>query len=158
MNFIPETPTQKSVKAPFFEDSEKLKIAGRGTTKSLEALQSEIKQRLAELGAGGVNFHQGKFDDKPLRYGFQIYFNLNGIPGRIDAAALPMRSEAPKKKEQALAQALYFVRDWLDVELRTSMFRPGNVALLPYLIGANGKTVVEALVETHQLPMLVSGK
>jgi hypothetical protein len=155
VDFIPDSPKVQEPPVPYFEDSSKYGIAGHSTSKSIERLQDEIKQSLVQLDAGYVRFVSGLYGDKPKRYGFQVHFNLAGVPGRIDCAALPIRQETPAKKQQALCQALYFVRDWLDVESRTAVFRPGNIALIPYLIGQNGKTVAEALKESKQLPMLM---
>lgn len=158
VNFIPEAPQATVLKLPYFEDSREAGIEGRGTEKSLTALQNEIGGFIAQLGGSLVTWVPGKLDTQPKRYGYRINFNLGGISGRIDVAALPIRSETPNKKDRALAQALYFLRDWLGVEVRSAMFRPGSISLAPFLIGSSGLTVIEALVETHQLPMLGNGR
>lgn len=157
-NFIPDAPKGGVFDIPFYEQSKAVDIPGRRTDKSIAILQSEIVNLIAKLGGGLVTFQSGALDTRPKRYGYQIHFNLSGLPGRIDIAALPLQSETANKKDRALAQALYFARDWLSVEVHSAMFRPGAIALVPYLIGANGLTVTEALVESHQLPLLVSGR
>lgn len=153
VNFIPDNTPETEVVVPWFEDSQKEGIEGYATTKTPEALQSEIRGLMVRLNAYNVRFTSGVLDAKPKRYGYQIHFQLNGMPGRIDCAALPIKSETPARKQVAQAQALYFVRDWLAVEVRSTMFRPGAMTLLPYLIGENGKTVTEALIETYALPI-----
>lgn len=84
-------------------------------------------------------------------------FMIGGMAGRMEVAALPMKNEAPGKKEKALAQALYLVRNWLEGEAFSQVYRPGNVPLLPYLIGAGDVTVQEAVSKSGNLPMLKSG-
>ena len=60
------------------------------------------------------------------------------------------------KKDRALAQALFLVRNWLESEVFSSVYRPGAVALLPFLIGDNGETVTETMVHSGKLPILTS--
>jgi hypothetical protein len=150
--FIPDTPTMPESKVPFFEDITARDVPGRGVEKPIEFYQKRIEQLLLKLGGGFVAFIPGRYPGKPTRYGYQITFSLNGIPGRFDAAALPMRSETPKKKDRALAQALYLVGLWLEAEVYSQVYRPGSIPLIPYLIGAGGKTVTEELVERRVLP------
>ena len=150
--FIPDKPIDDTLEVPFFEDSSEQKIPGRGTEKSHEQLQSEIVDLMLKLGAGAARFAAGKFPTKPERYGWQITFSMNGVPGRIELAALPIRQETPSKKKQALAQALYLFRNYLEGEVWSAVYRPGAIALLPFLMGEGGKTVTEALMERNILP------
>ncbi len=46
------------------------------------------------------------------------------------------------------------VRNWLESEVFSMMYRPGAVPLIPFLIGAGNKTVTEALVESTNVPLL----
>lgn len=158
MNFIPENLKSSTVQVPYFEDVKASDIPGRGTEKSLQRLQDEASQMLMKLGAGGIYWVQGTFPGTPERFGFQIHFNYNGIPGRIDCAALPLRGSGKVKKDRALAQAVYLVRNWLEAEVYAHVYRPGAVPLVPYLLGEGGKTVTEALIESRALPMLGGGK
>jgi hypothetical protein len=139
---------------PYFEDSQKAKIAGRGTEKSIAQLQREIIDLLTRLGAHSITFVSGVYPAQTKRYGFQVLFVYGSLPGRIDCAALPMRSEAPKKKDRAQAQALYLLRLELEAQSNAWVYKPGAVPLVPYLIGAGNKTVTEALVETKSLPVM----
>lgn len=158
MDFIPETPTDNIGKVPFFEDSAAAGVAGRRTNKPIRGLQGEVIDALAKLGAGAVQFTPGAFTEGGLtRYGFRITFYLGAIPGRMEIAALPLRSETPSKKDRALAQALYLVRDSLRAMHDARYYHPGDIPLLPYLIGSNGRTVRETLVETLALPERAGG-
>ncbi len=157
MQFIPDlkTPVQS---VPFFEDSKQLEIPGRGTEKSIDRLQKEVTNILAKLAASNIPTGSGKADSVPTRYGFQIHFRFASGVGRIDCLALPIRREIPSKKREALAQALYLLRNKLEAEYYAVMYEPNGFPLIPYLIGANGKTVTEELISTGNLPMIGSGR
>jgi hypothetical protein len=157
VKFIPEPVTTAAPKVPFFEDSQDRKIPGRGTEKSAEKLQAEIRQLMLELDAGNIVFSPGQFEVAPgipQRHGWLITFSLNGLPGRMEIAALPMRHETPSVKDKALRQALYLVRNWLESEVFSAMYRPGAVPLIPFLIGVGDKTVTEMMLASGELPML----
>lgn len=152
--FIPDKVALQAQAVPWFEDQSEKKIPGRGTEKTLAQLQAEIMELMARLGAGGVVFMPGTHPGTPKRYGFQLHFNINGTGGRIDIAALPIKNETPAKKDRALAQALYLVRNWLEAEVFSSVYRPGAIALLPFLIGDKGLTVTEAMIQSGTMPLL----
>jgi hypothetical protein len=155
MSFIPDNPMPQSEAAlPFYEDAEELKIPGTHVTRALEDYQEAITGYLFQLGANRVKFIPGKHEGAQPRYGYQITFVMNGIPGRFDIAALPMRAPNPRKKNRALAQALYLAQEWLKAEVFSHIYRPGAIPLLPYLIGADDQTVTEALVKNRDLPLL----
>lgn len=156
MEFIPDL-RQPDQTVVFFEDSSRLEIPGRSTTKSISALQKEITKVLIELGAFGIFFTAGTYAGTPKRYGFAIYFKYANTTGRIDVAALPLRRETPAKKEGALTQALYLIRDKFQAQRNAMYYEPKGMPLMPYLIGATGQTVTEALVATGNLPLLGSG-
>lgn len=146
MPFVPSDERANDVlHVPFFEDSSKENIPGRGTEKSVKELQREAVNLLIKLGAGNVQFLQGYWDETG-RYGYQINFSVNRHPGRMEICALPLESETQHKRDRALAQALYFLRDWLSVEERTRLFRPGAFALLPFMVTETGETVSERFV------------
>lgn len=154
MTFIPEQPQTVNIPIPYFEDATGREIPGRHTDKRVSDLQAEVKANLIKLGASQVFFQAGKFEN---RYGYRIEFYLGGIPGRIDCAGLPMRSETDKKKDRVLAQALFLIRDWLQGEYNALIYRPGALPLLPYLVGQGGKTVSEELAATQHLALLPMG-
>ena len=153
--FIPEKPSVPAVKVPYFEDITAKDVPGRWVEKPILYYQKKIETVMAKLGAFRVVFTPGEFPGSPQRFGFQIAFVLNGIPGRIDCAALPVRSQFDtKKKDRSLAQALYLVATWLEMEASTLIWRPGAIPLVPFLIGNGGLTVTEELVERRVLPAI----
>ena len=155
--FIPDPIAVQAQAVPYFEDSQKMDIPGRGTDKQVLTLQQEVIQMLARLGAASVQFVPGSYADGPrTRYGFRVVFWLGGTQGRIDIAALPLRSETAHRKDRALAQALYLLRDELQAMVHSQVYKPGAVPLIPYLIGPNGQTVTEYLVETQNVPQLAA--
>lgn len=155
--FIPETPKAPDLAVPFYEDNLRDKeVPGRAVEKPLEYYQKQIVGLMLKLGAMLITFTPGTFPTKPKRYGYLITFSVNGIQGRIECAALPMHSETPNKKDRAQAQALYLVKMWLESEVYSSVYRPGAIPLVPFLIGNDGKTVTEALLE-RGLPQLLPG-
>lgn len=157
VEFIAEQPHALEMAIPFYEDNLLDKtIPGRGVEKPVEFYQKQVQQLLLKLGAGMIRFVGGRYPGKPERYGYQILFSMNGIPGRIDCAALPLRNETAHKKDRALAQALFLVRSWLEAEVYSYVYRPGSVPLIAYLIGEDGKTVTEKLLETRGLPSLLA--
>lgn len=156
-NFIPDKPTPPKLAVPYYEDNLKNKdVPGGYVEKPVEYYQRQITELIVKLGGMLVTFQAGTFADKPKRYGFLIHFSVNGMQGRIDCAALPLYGETEKKKDRALAQALFLVRSWLEAELYSSVYRPGAIPLVPYLIGASGRTVTEELAE-RGLPLLPGG-
>lgn len=155
-NFIPDHLQPLDRVVPYFEDHKS--IPGYRTTKSTKRLQNEIASLFDRLGGGGVTFIPGTFDGKPLRYGYSIAFFLEGgVKGRIEIAALPLRHYTDTKKEKALAQALYLLRNKLEAQAFELIYEPGSIPLLPYLIGEGGRTVTEALIGSGALPQLTAG-
>ena len=150
--FIPDKPEMRSFFVPYFEDATGSEVAGKHTRKSQKALKEEIVVLISKLGGSAVVFTPGKYFGTPMRHGFRIEFNVSGIPARIDAAALPIRVETLTKIDRALAQCLYLVRDWMQSELNSLMYRPNVFPLIAFLVGAGGKTVTETLMESRMLP------
>jgi len=157
MPFIPDPLAIQAQDVPFFEDSQKRDVPGRGTGKTVPQLQAEVVEMLARLGGAGARFVPGTFDGARRRYGYEIWFWYGGTQGRMDCAALPIRKETDRKKDRALAQALYLLRDELRALVHSQMYKPGAIPLVPYLIGAGGKTVTEFLIETQNVPQLGAG-
>lgn len=155
-SFIPDFKAPQTA-TPWFEDSSKLEIPGRGTQKSTEKLQQEIAAILGKMGAFAIYYTSGQFPGKPTRFGYRVHFQWANAAGRIDIAALPMKHETPDKKQKALAQALYLFRDKVQADFYASMYEPGGLPLIAYLLDNNGKTVTEALIESGNLPLLKSG-
>lgn len=155
MQFIPDAVHQPILDVPFFEDSsQKAGIAGHGTRKSIEQLKSEVRDAFARLGAGVIAFRQGTFYAEHDRYGYRILFVLGSARGRVDVLALPIRNETPRRKEDALKQVLYNVRDTLQSEYLMLLHAPGSHPLVPHLLGPGGRTVAEYMMERGELPAL----
>lgn len=153
-NFIPDAPKGFGGNVPYFEDIRAADIKGRRTEKAVSLLQRECVDLLTRLGAHSIGFVSGMYPGKPQRYGYQVQFGYGSVRGRIDCAALPLRSETTLKKDRALAQALYLLRMELEAQVNAWVYKPGAIPLVPYLIGAGDKTVTEALVETRTLPSM----
>jgi len=157
VNFIPDERQPQHLETPFYDDITAKDIPGCATEKSIDQIQTEIKAVLKRLDCANVLFMTGKTSDKPVRYGYQIHFTHFGQKGRIDCVALPIRNETPRKKERALAQALYLVRNALEAQLYAKFYQPGYEPIVPYLIDDKGVTMMQALVE-RALPMLSDGR
>ncbi len=154
--FIPDLKAAQTP-IPYFE-SQGATIPGRATTKRQDALQEEIRLCLLRLGAYAVSFTPGKYPGRPERHGYRIEFMFSGVAGRIDCAALPIRHETPGKKDRALAQALFLVRNKLEATLYASVYEPNSIPLIGYLISPkSGQTVTEGLTSSGILPALTSG-
>jgi len=156
VNFIPEPIKGESLDVPFFENVKGADVSGRHTEKKVEVLQKEIEDILVRLGAVGITFQAGEYPGKTKRFGFRIGFVVGANRGRIDCAALPLRTFTPHKKDRALAAALFLVRDELKAALMAKMYKPGSVPLLPYMLDNKGRTLTEALTESPNVPLLVS--
>lgn len=150
MDFLPES-NLKQREIPYFEDAS---ISGKGGNlhKSIEGYQSDLGKAITKLGGLLTGIAPGTFSGKPVRYGYRITFLIANMPGRIDIAALPIRSETQAKKENALKQALYLFWKELDAAGDSWVYNPNNMPLLPYLIGSGGKTVAEELIQKGTLP------
>jgi hypothetical protein len=152
--FIANPVQHKLQEVPFFEDVSGKDIPGYRTRKSVGQLQNEVSQELALLGANGVYFVEGQYPGEKTRHGYRIHFSVYGNLARVDVAALPIRSETATKRDRALAQALYLVRDKFQALRLAHVHEPSGVPLVPYLIGKDGRTVEESLVASGALPAL----
>jgi hypothetical protein len=158
VNFIPDIQAQAQLNVPYIEDVKASEAPGYATRSTPEALQKQIVELLGQMEAIRVQFIPGTLDGKPKRYGYQLHFNLNGVAGRIDIFALPMRKETPAKKRQVLAQALFVTRDWLKGELYRRLYHPSASPLMPYLLSPGGQTITEIVMSRHPLPLLTGGE
>jgi hypothetical protein len=158
MKFIPDQPETTAAFVPFFEDSSELEISGRGTHKSIAELRTEIEDELVRLGARRVKFAEGKFDTTPTRYGFIVSFLFHDHEAQIDVAALPLKKFTDAKKESALKQALYLLRNWVRSEREAALYRPTSQPLLPYVLSDDGqKTLIQVAAQKLGVPLLTTG-
>ena len=110
---------------------------------------------MGHLGAAVSHFQSGKFAD---RYGYRIEFIWRGARGRIDVAALPLRKETPGKIKRCKRQALFSVMHKLQGQFNSQLNMPGDVPLVPYMLDASGRTLIEAMREEGQLPALTDSE
>lgn len=159
--FVPDVQLPEARQVPWFEDQDKdesKRVQGYGTTKSQQYYRDRVSSALQALGAIVTGFIPIKSTESPLRYGYRIQFMLGSVLGRIDIAALPLRTETAHKKDRALRQALYLLALKLEAEAAAWAYEPGSTPLLPYLIGSGDRTITEAVVAMGVLPQLTSGK
>lgn len=150
MEFIPDD--HDNLKVPYFEDaSSLLGVIGHSTQRSEQELRVEIERAMGHLGAAVLLFQAGKFGN---RYGYRIEFRWGGARGRIDVAALPLRKETPGKIKRCKLQALFSVMHKLQGQFNSQLNMPGDVPLVPYMLDASGRTLIEAMREEGQLPAL----
>lgn len=157
--FVPNEKKTLYPQTPWYEESQKLDIPGRGTTKSVEKLLQEIRNVMYKLQAVVIGITPGKYENG-TRDGFLIEFYYEGMRGKLKCAALPVKDHhykrRPKKLDRAQAQALYLIRDWLQAELHASVYQPGYIPLVQYLLGPSGKTTMETFAIEGNLPMLTA--
>lgn len=160
-NFTP-TDSTSDLKVPFFEEARSdyapyYSVQGYTIGKA----KAQITAEIGKLSGAVVAFRDGYFGESPRRYGYVIEFVLNGSPGRIQAAGLPIRKSTPVKIDKVRIQALLNVRDWLKTAVTSMIFSPGNNPLVPHLIGKGNMTLAEMVAEQAgidmDIPQLVSG-
>lgn len=161
MPFIPEQPTEIQ-KVPYFEEARKEDgWEGQATEKSVRALQGEIREALSLLGGTITSFQAGHFDEIE-RSGYRIEYIVEAasgreMPGRIDIAALPVRSDTPRKRDQALRMALYMVHRSLKGVWLLQQLSPGYSALVPFMLGPGDKTISELWLKGPMSKLLPQG-
>lgn len=154
------TPTEaKAETVPFFEDARSdlapyYNVKGWTIARAKTAITAEI----AKMGGAVMRFQEGFFGSAPRRYGYVIEFTLQGKPGRMMVAGLPIRSATATRIEKAKVQALLNVRDWLKSAVTSMIFSPGNNPLVPHLIDRQGQTLVERILEQQQLDVPLLGE
>ena len=154
---------KKTIRVPYFEDASRDEgWQGHTTTKSIKTLQSEIGNAVGRLGGIVSGYQQGMFQiDDVNRDGFQIHYSIqnpNGeyVPGRLDIAALPVRSKHDKnKKDKSLRMALFMLRNALDGMWFMQQLSPGYAALMPWMIVSEGKTVSQLWSESPIMSRLL---
>jgi len=154
MEFIPDIENKK-IEVPYFEDADAKSLPGYSTGKSQIKLQSEIVDIMIRLGCSNVIFAPGHYPSSPKRYGFVVAFLYHGNPAKMKVAAAPIRKETKVKKEGALRQCLYVLRDWFQSELNSIIFRPGSLPLMAYLLVDGENTFQDTLIDQKNVPALV---
>ena len=161
-NFTPESDKPKIV--PFYEDAkEKGGWKGQATTKSVDRLQSEISEAINRLGGIVSGFQKGTFKEanNAPRDGFQVHYAVKSptghfVPGSLPIAALPVRDKwNDSKKDKSLRMALYMLREALEGMWLLQQLSPGFAALMPWMIGKDGKTVTQLWAENSVMSNLL---
>lgn len=156
--FTPEN-KDSTITAPWFEEARADLAPYYSSTVTLKSAQAQVVSEMGKLMAAVTNFQAGKFEvNKRQRFGYVIEFLLNGAPGRIQVAGLPIKSYTPAKETRVRVQCLLNVRDWLKAAVTMQVFSPDTSPLIPYLLvpGAGGQqyTVAEYILSRGNLPLL----
>ena len=145
------------VKVPFYEDATADTAPNYTSRKTVAEAQSAVLHEMAKLGAGSVYFQEGYFGTEQPRHGYAVHFTLQGGPGVIRVAGMPIKHSATAKKVDAVrVQALLTVRDWLKASVTAQMFAPGNNVLYQHLLVDGTRTVAD-MFAAGNLPQLKSG-
>lgn len=148
-DFIPLEEDSLEAKVPYLEDARSdYAPYYQPTDLSISKAKNAIIAEFGKLGGTVLRFREGDFGN---RRGYQIEFTLNGAPGRIRVAGLPIRRRTDKKLDRVRVQALMNIRDWLKTQVTSMIFSPGNNPLVPHLLGRGGLTLVEIISEQHDI-------
>lgn len=152
-DFVP-TVNKDEVVIPFWEDASNADgVRGYTTGKSIRELKALITGDFGKIGGSVIDFVDGK-NLAGTRYGYQINFTFRGAPGRLVVMALPIRKETPTKINKAKRHALISVHARLESQYNTALVMPGDVPLMPWLLNAEGQTMIEYLQEVGSVPAL----
>jgi len=159
MNFIPETPKDQISDVPYFDDvSGDAGWQGQSTGKSIDALKAEVIAAISRLGGAVSTFQKGTYKvGNHDREGYQIVYAIESpggkmTLGRIDVAALPVKTNYRKskslatRKEKSLKMALYVLAIALNGTWYLQQLSPGYSALIPWMLEGNkqsGKTIAQ---------------
>lgn len=157
MEFQPDTHEAQAV--PFFKDTTSQGgWAGHTTKKSIEKLQSEVKEAINLLGGTVTGFMKGTYTDENKRDGYHLHYVMespNGlVKGKMEVAALPVEKPEwmsfhqenayKKRREQSLKMALFMLRDSLKGMWYLQQLSPGFAALMPFMIvNESGETLTQ---------------
>lgn len=155
MEFEPDGELE-TIDVPSFEEARSSKgIRGHRSEKKIKVLKDEVRKAIARLGGGVERFIKGKFHGESVRDGYIVRFNLKGHPGEIKVAALPIeKKRTDYKRDKALKQALFTVRDIFEAQYNLKLLSPGSNPLLPYLLADGGETVAELYESNYRIPRL----
>lgn len=163
MNFIPDENQDVGARVPFYEDAraDYAPYYSTSTRRSWSVSKAKLalQAEMSKLGGTIIEYLEGSFEgDKPRR-GFIIKFVLNGKPGRLTVACLPLRRWTQVRHDAARIQALLIIRDWLKAQVTSMIFSPGNNPLIPHLLNASGQTLAEMIADHADLdlPRLEAG-
>ena len=153
-DFVPLESEAVKDKVPYLEDA-RADYAPyyQPVNQTIAKAKNAIIAEMGKLGGTVLDFEEGNFGN---RRGYVIRFVLNGKPGRIKVAGLPLKKFTPLKMDRVRIQALMNIRDWLKTAVTSMIFSPGNNPLVPHLLGKGGITLVELISEHNgiDIPLL----
>lgn len=165
--FIPDQPKQAQ-DVPYFDDvTSDAGWQGQTTTKSIEALKSEITSAVSRLGGMVVGFQKGTFMTGEIRReGFRIHYTIEApdgklVPGRLDVAALPVkdvwraRHSTDRRREQSLKMSLYMLRDAINGLWFLQQLSPGYAPLMPFMLADKERTISQLWSESAAMSNLL---
>lgn len=163
MPFVPDQP-KRQAEVPYFEDATQAGgWAGHATGKNIDKLQAEISVAIQRLGGVVTTIQSGSFEDennpKRRRSGYIFYYNIAAptgdiFQGKIEIAALPLRSPSPDKEHKTRCMALYMLRDALNGQWFLQQLSPGYASLLPFMLVDGNNTISQLWTQKHMFPEL----
>ena len=152
-DFVANVDTDELI-IPFWEDASNADgVMGYTTGKKIKELKVLITGDFGKIGGSVISIVEGK-NLAGTRYGYQINFTFRGMPGRLVVMALPIRKETPSKINKAQRHALISVHARLVSQYNTALVMPGDIPLMPWLLNAEGQTMVEYLQKIGSVPAL----
>jgi hypothetical protein len=174
MDFVPDTDQGPTIDVPYYGEARAEDgWQGQGTTRSFDALKSEITQAMSRLGGVVHGFQRGTYMlGKLERAGVQVHYSVEGpdgkmIYGRLDVAALPVQKPAQRinwketmrrRMEASLSMALYNVAQALKAQWVLKQLNPSYMPLMPWLFGKGDKTLSEIYLDRGYLKALMPPK
>jgi hypothetical protein len=148
MQFVPDKTNSEDVHVPFLEDARADFAPFYSSKKTIKQADAELRTEMAKLNASVLRIQSGKFNvNGKTRLGYLIDFTLYGLNGQLTVAALPIRTHTVTKENQARVQALLNVVQWVQTMITQRVFSPGENPLIPYLLAADGKPIIQKIVE-----------
>lgn len=167
MKFIPDDDQGPTIDVPFFgETRAEDGWQGHATTRSYDALKSDVSKALARLNGVLHSIKRGHYViDGLKRSGAEIHYSMEGpdgrmVYGRIDIAALPVpepyggnihhsnyERSLRKRHDDSLRMALYNVAEILKAQWCLKQLNPSYVPLIPWMLGKDERTLSESYLE-----------
>lgn len=152
-NFIPNV-DENLVDVPYFEDARNSDgVVGYATRKTVAELEQLVRVGFGKLGGSVNKFQFGKSLDGK-RHAIRVHFTFKGVPGRMDMFGLPLKNNTKGKIDIVKRHILYSLWKRVESEFSTLMLMPGDVPLVPYMLNANGQTMLEFMRESGEVPAL----
>lgn len=159
MDFEFKPAQEQANRVPYYEDAFRkggaAGWAGHYTSKSSKTLLAEISGEIARLGGSVVNVQHGTYTVDGLeRQGVRIEYIVTGaggqhVQGQLDIAALPVKNKYNQgAKDKSLVMSLYMLGEALKGMWYMQQLSPGYAALMPWMVGPNGKTISQLWAES----------